>query len=75
MFLRGGTKPSPVKIRVSIELLDIKLEAIQAMIDEVSQTEPRARTTMPQDLVDRRYLDDMEKTGFFTKLWPEKRSQ
>ena len=63
------------EIKVLEPKLDIKLEAIQAMIDEVSQTEPRAKTTMPQDLVDRRYLDDMEKTGFFTKLWPEKRSQ
>jgi hypothetical protein len=53
--------------------LDIKMEALQAMIDEVSQTEPRARTILPQDLVDRRYLEDMEKTAFFANLWADRR--
>ena len=61
------------EIKVLEPKLDIKLEALQAMIDEVSQTDPRARTVLPQDLVDRRYLDDMEKTGFFSKLWTEKK--
>jgi len=49
------------------------MEALLAMIDEVSQTDPRAKIVQPQDLVDRRYIDDMEKTGFFTKLWADKR--
>ena len=49
------------------------MEALQAMIDEVSQTDPRARTILPHDLVDRRYLDDMEKTAFFANLWADRR--
>lgn len=53
--------------------LDIKLEALQAILDEVSQIDPRAKKVKPQDLVDRRYLDDMEKSGFFDKLWAERR--
>lgn len=53
--------------------LDIKTESLQAILDEVSQIDPRAKRVKPQDLVDRRYLDDMEQSGFFNKLWAEKR--
>ena len=37
--------------------------------DEVAQTDPRAKKVKPQDLVDTRYLDEMEKSGFFDQLW------
>jgi len=47
----------------------IKTEAIQAMIEDVSQVDPRAKKVKPQELVDSRYLDEMEKTGFFDQLW------
>ncbi|MBI2211982.1 MAG: ABC transporter substrate-binding protein [Deltaproteobacteria bacterium] len=53
--------------------LDIKTESLQAILDEVSQIDPRAKKVKPQDLVDRRYLDDMEQGGFFNKLWGERR--
>ncbi len=53
--------------------LDIKMESLQAILDEVSQIDPRAKKVKPQDLVERRYLDDMERSGFFNKLWGEKR--
>jgi ABC-type nitrate/sulfonate/bicarbonate transport system substrate-binding protein len=53
--------------------LDIKAESLQAILDEVSQVDPRAKKIKPQDLVDRRYLDEMEQSGFFNKLWTEKR--
>ena len=53
--------------------LDIKTESLQAILEEVSQIDPRAKKVKPQDLVERRYLDDMEQSGFFNKLWGEKR--
>ncbi len=53
--------------------LDIKPESLQAILDEISQMDPRAKKVKPQDLVDRRYLDDMEQSGFFDKLWAERR--
>lgn len=53
--------------------LDIKGEALQAILDEVAPIDPRAKKVKPQELVDRRYLDEMEKSGFFDKLWTEKR--
>ena len=51
----------------------IKPEALQATLDEISPTEPRAKKIKPQELVDTRYLDEMEKSGFFDQLWSGKR--
>ncbi|MBI3065397.1 MAG: hypothetical protein HYY82_10720 [Deltaproteobacteria bacterium] len=48
-------------------------EALQAILDEISLVDPRAQKVKPQDLIDRRYLDEMDKSGFFAKLWAEKR--
>ena len=50
----------------------IKNEALQAILDEVAQTEPRAKKVKPQELIDSRYLDEMEKSGFFDQLWARK---
>ncbi len=44
------------------------MEALQAILDDVAQVDPRAKGVKPQDLMDLRYLDEMEKTGFFDKL-------
>ena len=52
--------------------LVIKNEALQAILDEVAQTDPRAKKVKPQELVDNRYLDEMEKSGFFDQLWAKK---
>jgi len=53
--------------------LMIKAEALQAILDEVSQVDPRAKKVKPQDLVDSRYLDEMQKGGFFDQLWSSKK--
>lgn len=53
--------------------LEIRAEGLQAILDEVAASEPRARLVNPQQLIDRRYLDDMEKSGYFDKLWGGKR--
>jgi NitT/TauT family transport system substrate-binding protein len=49
--------------------LAIRTEAIQAMIEDVSQVDPRAKKVKAQELVDTRYLDEMEKSGFFDRIW------
>ena len=50
----------------------IKNEALQAILDEVAQTDPRAKKVKPQELIDNRYLDEMEKSGFFDQIWGKK---
>lgn len=49
--------------------LVIKAEALQAILEEVAQVDPRAKKVKPQDLMDLRYLEEMEKSGFSDKLW------
>jgi NitT/TauT family transport system substrate-binding protein len=64
------------EIKVLEPRLEFKNQAFQAIIDETAKTDPRAKKIRPQDLVDRRYLDTLQKSGFFDKLWagrqPEK---
>jgi hypothetical protein len=52
--------------------LAIKNEAIQATLEEIAPNEPRAKKVTAQELIDSRYLDEMEKSGFFDQLWAKK---
>lgn len=52
--------------------LALKLEGIQSTLDEIAPTDPRAKTVKPQEMVDTRYLDEMEKSGFMEQLWGKK---
>ena len=60
------------EIKVLEPRLVIKNEALQAILDEVAQTDPRAKKVKPQELIDNRYLDEMEKSGFMDQLWSKK---
>lgn len=52
--------------------LAINLDSLQAILDEIAPTDARAKKVRPQELVDSRYLDEMEKSGFFEQLWAKK---
>jgi hypothetical protein len=60
------------EIKVMEPRLEFKMEAFQAILDETAKVDPRAKKIRPQDLMDRRYLDGLEKSGFFDKLWAGK---
>jgi len=60
------------EIKVLEPRLVIKDEALQAILDEVAQTDPRAKKVKPQEMIDGRYLDEMEKSGFMDQLWGKK---
>lgn len=62
-----------IEMKVMEPRLELKAAAIQPMIDEVAKTNPRANEMKPQDLMDRRYLAEMESSGFFKQVWNEKR--
>jgi hypothetical protein len=53
--------------------LVIQDAALQASLDEIAPLDARAKSIKPAALIDRRYLDEMEKSGFFDKLWGEKK--
>ena len=52
---------------------DVRPEALQAILDELAVNDPRAKKIQPQQLIDRRYLEEMERSGFFDSLWGGKR--
>ena len=60
------------EIKVMEPRLEFKTEAFQAILDETAKTDPRAKKIRFQDLIDRRYVDGLEKSGFFDKLWAKK---
>jgi hypothetical protein len=61
------------EINVLEPRLVIKPESLQAILEEVAKVDPRAKKVRVKDLVDRRYLEELEKSGFFDKLWAVKR--
>ncbi len=62
-----------IEMKVMEPRLELKAQALQPMIEEVARINPRANDVKPQDLMDRRYLAEMENSGFFKQLWSEKR--
>jgi NitT/TauT family transport system substrate-binding protein len=53
--------------------LELKLEGIQSTLDEIAPIDPRAKAVKPQEMVDTRYLDEMNKSGFMEQLWGGKK--
>jgi hypothetical protein len=53
--------------------LEIQEAALQASLDEIAPLDARAKAIKPADMIDRRYLAEMEKSGFFDKLWGDKK--
>jgi ABC-type nitrate/sulfonate/bicarbonate transport system substrate-binding protein len=47
--------------------LEIQESALQATLDEIAQTDPRGKSVKPAELIDRRYLVELEKSGAFGK--------
>jgi NitT/TauT family transport system substrate-binding protein len=62
-----------VEIKSLEPRLAIKLEGLQSTLDEIAPVDARAKTVKPQDMIDTRYLDEMEKSGFFDQIWAAKR--
>jgi ABC-type nitrate/sulfonate/bicarbonate transport system substrate-binding protein len=60
------------EIKVMERRLEFKTEAFQAILEETAKVDARAKKIRPQDLIDRRYLDTLEKGGFFDNLWAAK---
>jgi NitT/TauT family transport system substrate-binding protein len=61
-----------VEIKALEPRLAIKLEGLQSTLEEIAPVDPRAKTVKPQEMVDTRYFDEMEKNGFMDQLWGKK---
>jgi NitT/TauT family transport system substrate-binding protein len=62
-----------VEIKALEPRLAIKLEGLQSTLEEIAPVDPRAKNVKPQEMVDTRYLDEMEKSGFMDQLWAGKK--
>ncbi|HEY6364518.1 MAG TPA: ABC transporter substrate-binding protein [Candidatus Binatia bacterium] len=62
-----------VEIKALEPRLAIKLEGLQSTLEEIAPVDPRAKMVRPQEMVDMRYLDEMEKSGFMDQVWAGKR--
>ena len=60
------------EIKVLEPRLVIKDEALQAILDEVAQTDARAKKVKPQELVDNRYLGRNGKKRFHGSIMGKK---
>ena len=49
--------------------LAMSTESIQAMIEDVAQTDARAKKVKAPEMIDTRYIDEMDKSGFFEQIW------
>jgi hypothetical protein len=47
--------------------LEIHDAALQASLDEIAPLDPRAKAIKPQEMTDRRYLVELDKSGVFDK--------
>lgn len=56
------------EVKVLENSLELNNEGLQAILDEVSRVDPRAKKVKAEELVDRRFLDEMKSSGFFEKL-------
>ena len=56
------------ELKVLEPRLEIKPIAIQANLDEIARTDPRAKQVKAEQLIDRRFLEEMEKDGTFDRL-------
>jgi hypothetical protein len=56
------------ELKVLEPRFEIKPIAIQATLDEIAKTDPRAKQIKAQQLIDRRFLEEMQKDGTFERL-------
>src|SRR5262245_19129160 len=47
--------------------LEISEAALQASLEKIAPTDPRAKSIKPADMIDRRYLVELEKSGVFAR--------
>lgn len=55
------------EIRALERRLDVAESALQASLDEIAPADPRAKAIKPADMIDRRYLVELQKSGLLDK--------
>jgi NitT/TauT family transport system substrate-binding protein len=48
----------------------VNMTGVQNVLDDLAKTVPAAKTAKPEQFVDRRFLDELEKSGLLKELYP-----
>jgi hypothetical protein len=48
-------------------------EGIKIIIDQLAATNPKARTAKPQDFIDARFVEELDKSGYIDSLYLRKK--
>jgi hypothetical protein len=49
---------------------NINMTGVQNVLDDLAKTVPAAKNAKPEQFVDRRFLDNLEKSGLMKELYP-----
>jgi hypothetical protein len=49
------------------------LEGIKTILDQFAQKDPKARAAKPQDFVDARFVEELDKSGYIDSLYRGKK--
>jgi len=52
--------------------MTVRPQALQVILDEVAQSDARAKKVKPQELIDNRFLEEIDKSGFFDQIWAKR---
>jgi len=44
-------------------------EAVKTVLDQLGEKDPRARAAKPEQFLEPRFMDELEKEGFIQRLW------
>ena len=47
----------------------VSKKGMEIILGELAEKEPKARQARPEDFLDTRFLDELEREGLFKKLW------
>jgi hypothetical protein len=48
----------------------VNMTGVQNVLDDLAKTVPAAKTAKPEQFVDHRFLDHLEKSGLLKELYP-----
>ena len=47
----------------------VRRKGMETILAELAATDPQAKQAKPEDFMDMRFINELEREGFFKKLW------
>jgi len=61
-------KPDPLPEHIP-NVPTLSAEAVKTVLDQLGEKDPRARAAKPEQFLEPRFMDELEKEGFIQRLW------